>query len=274
MRSLADAAGPPLAAALAGVAKLRGGKAVHPHGVTYGAELSFNEASAAPAESELLSSGANLPAIVRFSRSIGLPRPLPDLLGMSIRVLDAYGTNRHQDFMLVTSVDAPFLHHIFVPARDVQQRPYSSSLPYRSGDRTFLVGTCPHPESPKPSGGDEFDRLSRAASSGQLRFEFALAPLFGRFERIGELRIGRQLPESLDALCFNPFNTGADLEPVGAVNRWRRQAYTRSQSAWGEVDDRRAAQERADEEMRAFAEQELLGASSLGSGFASNHPEE
>ena len=33
---------------------------------------------------------------------------------------------------MVSSVDLPVLHHIFLPAGDVQQRPYSSSLPYRA----------------------------------------------------------------------------------------------------------------------------------------------
>jgi hypothetical protein len=58
---------------------------------------------------------------------------LPDLLGMSIRVPDAYGPGRHQDFLLVTSIDLPVLHHVFIPAADAQQRPFSSSLPYPRG---------------------------------------------------------------------------------------------------------------------------------------------
>lgn len=172
---------------------------------------------------------------------------------MSIRVLDAHGYDRHQDFLLVTSVDLPILHHIFLPAGDVQQRVYSSSLPYRSGDETFLVGARAHPDSPRPSGGDEFERLAQAALSGRLRFEFALASLVGRFERIAEVEIGSRLSEEFDALCFNPFNTGENLEPVGAVNRWRRAAYPQSQRAWGSTGERALAQNRAEIELRAHA---------------------
>ena len=253
----ADAAGAAVAAALAQVAKMRGGKAVHPHGVSYGARFVVDGARGAPAACELLSARAEWPAIVRFSRSLGLPRPLPDLLGMSIRVLHAHGEDEHQDFLLVTSVNLPLLHHMFLPATDVQQRLYSSSLPYRSGERTFIVGTRAAPGSPRPDGGDEFDRLAKAAASGRLRFEFVLAAPMGRFERIGELQIESRLPDEIDALRFNPFNTGADLIPIGTLNRWRSTAYPSSQRAWRATDRRALAQDRAEAEMRALASTEV-----------------
>ena len=242
-----DGAGLAVAGALAGLAKLRGGKAVHPHGVVYAARLAIDGATAAPGGSELLSTAREWPAIVRFSRSVGLPRPIPDLLGISIRVLGAYGEGRPQDLLLVSSVDLPLLHHVFVPSRDTQSRPYSSSLPYRAGDRTFLIGARPRPESPRPGGDDEFDRLEAAARTGRLRFDLTTSALFGRFDRIGELRIGARLPPDADALRFNPFNTGPDLEPVGALNRWRRAAYPLSQQAWGGTRKRALAQDRADD---------------------------
>jgi hypothetical protein len=48
----------------------------------------------------------------------------------------------------VTSPDLPLLHHIFLPARDVQQRPYTSSLPYRANGDLVLVGAVPQASSP------------------------------------------------------------------------------------------------------------------------------
>ncbi len=221
--------------------------------MSYSARLLIEGTATAPAASELLSARAEWPAIVRFSRSVGLPRPLPDLLGMSIRVLDAYGAGHHQDFMLVTSVDLPVLHHIFLPATDVQQRPYTSSLLYGAGARTFLIGTRPDPESPRPSGDDEFHRLERAALTGRLRFELVIAAPLGRFERVGVLRVGSKLPDTLDALRFDPFNTGGGLEPVGVLNRLRAYAYPLSQRAWGGTGERALAQHRADAEVRALA---------------------
>lgn len=245
-----DVAGTVVGGALAGLARMRGGKAVHPHGVSYAARLAIEGTRAAPPASELLSTRADRPALVRFSRSLGLPRALPDLLGASVRVLDAYGDGRHQDFLMVTSVDLPVARHLFLPAGDVQQRPYSSSLPYRAEDRSFVVGLQAAGDSPRPVGGDEFDRLERAARTGRLRFELVVAPELGRFERVGTLTVGAKLPASLDALRFNPFNTGGGLELAGVLNGLRGYAYPLSQRAWAGTGD---AQRRADEQMRELS---------------------
>ena len=246
-RVAVDAAGYGLGALLAGIAALRGGKAVHPHGVVYEARLVMDGPSEAPRGAELFDTAAERPAIVRFSRSVGLPRPIPDLLGVSLRVLDAYGPGSHQDVLAVTSVDWPVLHHLFVPASDVQQRLYSTSLPYRANDETFLLGVMPDPASPRPAGSDEFDRLAAAAATGELVFGFAVAPIGGRFRRVGSLHIGEPLPQTLDALRFNPLeHCGGGLEPIGALNRLRDYAYPLSQAAWGSRGEKRHAQRRAD----------------------------
>ena len=245
----ADLAGYGLGAVLAGIAFVRGGKAVHPSGVVHRAQLVIDGAGVAPRGSALLDEPAAWPALVRFSRSLGLPRPFPDLLGVSLRVLDVYGEGRHQDVLMVSSVDLPVLHHIFVPAGDVQQRPYSSSLPYRAGDRSVLLGVTPDPLSPRPQGVDEFDRLDRAAATGRLEFGFAVATLRGRFRRVGALRVGERLPDTLDALRFNPFNCGEGLAPAGWLNRLRDYAYPLSQAAWGRRDGGAHAQTLADREL-------------------------
>jgi hypothetical protein len=229
-----EVVGRTLGGALAGVAWARRGKAVHPRGAVHRARLVVDDAPHAPPSSRLLATPTEHEALVRFSRSLGLPRPLPDLLGMSVRVLDAYGRGRHQDFLLVSSVDLPVLHHLFVPASDVQQRVYSSSLPYRCGDATFLVGALPDPRSPRPAGDDELDRLARAAATGELAFGLAVAPVGGRFRRVATIRVGERLPEALDAMRFNPFNCGGGLWPIGVLNRLRDYAYPLSQRSWTE----------------------------------------
>jgi hypothetical protein len=105
-----DLAGYAVGAVLASVAGLRGGKAVHPSGVVHQARLVIDGAGVAPQGSTLLDDAATWHALVRFSRSVGLPRPLPDLLGVSLRALNAYGTDRHQDVLTVSLVDLPVLH--------------------------------------------------------------------------------------------------------------------------------------------------------------------
>jgi hypothetical protein len=232
-RLAVDAAGFAVGGALAGIAGLRRGKAVHPHGAVYEAQLVVTGSDGELGRTKLFGSAQSRPALVRFSRSLGLPRPLPDLLGMSVRVLDTYGAGRHQDFLMVTSVDAPVAHHLFVPAGDVQQRPYSSSLRYRAGDSTFLIGAVPRPESPRFDDGNELERLAAAAATGALVFDLAVAEVWGRFRPVAELRVGDPLPPEADALRFNPWNTGGGLELTGVLNRLRDIAYPLSQRAWG-----------------------------------------
>jgi hypothetical protein len=226
-----EAAGRTIGGALAGLAWARGGKAVHPHGAVHAARLVV-AGDPDPPPAAVLADRAEHRALVRFSRSLGLPRPIPDLLGMSVRVLDAYGPERHQDFLLVSSVDRAILHHVFVPATDVQQRIYSSSLPFRAGGETFLVGALPDDDSPRPSGEDELDRLARAAATGKLAFHLAVAPVEGRFRPVARIEIGERLPDAANSLRFNPFNCGGGLEPVGWLNRLRDYAYPLSQRAW------------------------------------------
>jgi hypothetical protein len=226
-------AGLEVAGAVAGTAfgalgRLRGGKPVHPTGAVYQATLWIAGSPLAPAGAPLLSTAGGHPAIVRFSRSLGLPRPLTDLLGVAIRIPDAHGPDRHQDFVVISSADGPILHRGFLPAGDFQARPYTSSLPYRAGDETFLVGLLPQPGAARPAGADELERLAHAAAGGELRFDFAVAPPFGRFQPIGELRIGRRLPDPYDALPFNPWNTGGGIVPAGFLNRLRAFAYPQS----------------------------------------------
>jgi hypothetical protein len=245
--ALSIAAGVSVGALLAIVAAVRGAKAVHPHGVVHTARLTVPKTDAPLAAARLFAAPQTHAALVRFSRSLGLPHAVPDLLGMSIRVLDAYGPGRHQDFLLVTSADWPVLHHLFLPAGDVQQRPYTSSLPYRIGSRRFIVGALPHPQSPRPAGDTELDRAGAAAATGRMRFHLAVATPMGRFRPVAELHIGPPLPPSADALRFSPLNAGGGLQPIGMLNEMRRYAYPMSQWAWGRTPrDGSRAQHHAD----------------------------
>lgn len=250
-RLTTDAAGVAIGASLACVGFARRAKPVHPHGVTYRARLSVPGTSAAPGGSTLLSTPGEHDAIVRFSRSLGLPRPLPDLLGMSIRVIDAYGPDRHQDLLLVTSGRRPLLHHVFLPARDVQQRPYSSAIPYAAGEQRFVVGALPDHGAPRAAGDDEFQRLARAAATGRLTFGLAVAAVPGPFARVATIHVGGPLPDALEALRFSPFNSGGGLQPTGMLNRMRRTAYPLSQRAWAAAG-RAGAQRRADAALRTL----------------------
>ena len=195
---------------LGAVSALRRAKAVHPRGEVHEAVLHVTGAPEAPPASTLLSTPGRHRALVRVSRSLGLPAPLPELFGLGIRVLDAYGEGRHQDFLLITSADHPVLHHAFVPSRNPHLRPYSSALPYAAGDRRILIGALP--------AGDDY--------------ALAVAPAEGRFAPVATLTMGARLPDAYENLHFNVRHTGGGLEPVGVLNRMRDFAYPMSQWAW------------------------------------------
>jgi hypothetical protein len=210
-RAALDAAGSATGALFGMLSRLRGSKCVHPKGVVHAATVTIAGNGAAPAGAALLRAPAEHPAIVRFSRSFGLPDSWPDLLGMSLRLRDVHGPGRHQDLLMVSSVDAPVAHHVFLPASDPEQRPYSTSLPYRAGGVRFLLGAVPR---------------------GGLRFDLCVARIMGRFARVGEIRVGERLAPELDATTFNPWNTGGGIEPAGVLNRLRDYAYPLSQRGW------------------------------------------
>jgi hypothetical protein len=231
-RAALDVAGRVVGLGFGVVSRLRGGKAVHPDGVVHAGTLRVWGDHSAPVAAPLLREPAEHEAIVRFSRSVGLPRPVPDLLGISLRLPGVFGPGRHFDLLAVTSIDAPVAHHFFVPATDFQQRVYSSSLPYRSGRESYLLGFRAAPGSPRPEGEDEYDRLARAAATGRMRFELCVSPLSGTFTPVAELRIGDRLDQALDATHFNPWNAGGGIAPSGLLNRLRDYAYPLSQAGW------------------------------------------
>lgn len=237
MHVVSEAAATAAGLAMGALAAARRGKAVHPHGIVFSARVRFPGSRPAPVAATLLSTAGEYDAIVRFSRSLGVPRPLPDLLGLSLRVLHAHGDGLHQDFLLVTSVDRPVLRHVFVPARGIADRPYSSSLPYRAGDDEFIIGVLP---------------------VSDRHFRLAVAPLAARggFEPVGDIELGDRLDDVADALRFNPFNTGGGLEPAGLLNDLRRRAYPMSQQAWGRV---RSGAERDQHEAERVAESVARG---------------
>ncbi len=68
----------------------------------YGARLVVDGGGHRARGSQLLGTPAQHCVLMRFSRSLGMSRPIPDLLGGSLRVLDAYGPGHHHDFMLVS----------------------------------------------------------------------------------------------------------------------------------------------------------------------------
>jgi hypothetical protein len=204
----------------------RGKRSFHPHGLVF--ESTFSPyPRAAPTGVEIID-GDPRRALVRCSRALGLPEPAPDVLGFAIRLPDAYGTGRHQDLLCVTSWDAPVAHHALVPAAGFFNRPYSSLLAYRLPGGVRLFGVLPRGHGPPV--GPRLEQIAAAARDGTASFELAVAPLSGRFEPVGAITLGEQLPpEQGELLRFNPWNCGGGMRPTGPLMGLRDAAYSGSQ---------------------------------------------
>jgi hypothetical protein len=219
------------AVVFAALAKVRRARGVHPHGIGFDGVLTLQ---AGPGLGLMPGLGPPraVPAVLRLSRSFGFPRPLPDLLGVAVKLPDLHGPGRDQDFLLVSTLDGRLSKYIPKPAPRYSWRAYSSLLPYRSDGRTVLPGALG--ANPAASDGqDEMAGAIHAAQHGELRFALAVAPALGRFAPLGELRAQQQLPQPIvQALRFNPFHTAENIIPAaGPLNGMRRAAYAASQRA-------------------------------------------
>jgi len=200
------------AAVFAGVSRARGKRAVHTHGIGFEGVLTLRPG---PGLALLPAFGEprEVPALYRLSASFDLPRPLPDLLGVAVKLPGLHGPGRDQDLLLVSCLGGRASKYVPWPTRDPGWRAFSSILPYRCARRLVLPGAL--------------------GAGGAGRFELAVAPAGGPLLAFGALEAQRRLPyEATQALCFDPFTTGGGLEPAaGPLNGMRRAAYRASRRA-------------------------------------------
>ncbi len=214
----------PTAAFFAAATRLRGRRFFHPYGRAFAGTLHIPKTTAG------LKQGSHQ-AIARLSRGAGVPKGLPDVLGLAIKLPDFNGPRKDQDFLLVSAANAPVVRHLLLPAAVFGSRTFSTVLPYEVHGEVLLFGTLPSPPEERATG-LELAKLDEALEQGRLRFRFAVATLTGPWRRIGELRLERRLSEDLsDKLRFNPWNTSDRIRPVGPLNRLRADAYPASQKA-------------------------------------------
>jgi hypothetical protein len=203
---------------------LRGRRIFHPDGTAFTATLAVDGA-AAP-----LPAGRHL-AIARFSRGLGLPQPLPDVLGVALRVRDVWGRGGDQDLLMVTSGGAPLLRHAFLPAASFFARPYSSVLFFRTSAGVVLFGLLPA-TAPIARQGTDLDELRAVVRRVREPFALAVAGAFGPWRPFARLSLETELAaEYATALSFDPWNGGDAVRPVGPFNALRDPAYRASQVA-------------------------------------------
>ena len=232
----AAAAGPAFAAAFYALATMRRRRSLHPIGLGYQGWLQVPHEGPARPGVPLFQAGATHPALLRFSRGAGLPEPLPDALGVAIKLPDAHGPGVDQDLLLTSSTDRPLLRRLLFPARSFMRRAFSTALPYDLGsDRVVLLLVAAHTNAGRSADGDGHRAAGGAlaelrATAGGLRFELRTARSFGRSQALATVTVGPPLPDNqTEALRFNPWTTGSGIRPAGWLNLLRDAAYRASQ---------------------------------------------
>jgi hypothetical protein len=226
----AAVAGPAVAAGFYALATLRRRRSLHPAGIGYEGWLRVPDEAPAWRGVPLFQAGTTHPALLRFSRGAGLPEPLPDALGVAIKLPDAHGPGVDQDLLLTSSTDRPLVRRLLFPARSFVRGAFSTALPYDLGDdRVVLLLVPAHPGDGHRTAGGALAELRAAAVEG-LRFELRTARSFGRSQALAIVTVGPPLPDDqTEALCFNPWTTGPGIRPAGWLNLLRDAAYRASQ---------------------------------------------
>jgi hypothetical protein len=232
----AAAAGPAAAAGFYALTALRRRRSLHPTGVGYRGRLVVRDDDPGRPGVSLFQPGAAYPALLRFSRGAGLPEPLPDALGVAVKLPDAHGPDADQDLLLTSSTDRPLLRRLLFPARSFLRGAFSTALPYDLGGEQVVLLLVPvrAGEGRSASGGHRrtgsaFSELRAAAVDG-LCFELRAAGSVGRSQPIAALTVGEPLPaDETEMLRFNPWTTGPGIRPAGWLNLLRAAAYRASQ---------------------------------------------
>ena len=184
--------------------QVRGERVVHPRGTTYDGRLVVPGGGGLGAP--LLDEPGDYAVLVRRSRSVGLPAPLPDVHGLAVRVLDCYGPGRHQDWLVDSTIGAPLLRRWPVPR--FTPAVYSSLLAYDVGGTRLLLGARP------VDGG----------------FALLVATPHGPWTQVGQVKLGDVVTGGR-RVRFDPWTTGGGIRPAGWVQELRQGAYPASHVA-------------------------------------------
>ena len=202
--------------------RLRGERAIHARGRAFTgvATLPGGLGTGAP----LLDRPGTYDAIVRASRSVGLPSWLPDVYGLAVRLVDAHGPGSPQDLLLDSTQPAPLLRRLPWPRWDATSALYSSLLPYAAGGRRLLLGARAVPGTPPAR--------SLTALPDELELALLVASASGPWREVGRVRTTGVLPSPLGRRTrFTPANTGGGLVPAGPFQEWRTRSYPASHVA-------------------------------------------
>ncbi|MGW0121231.1 phosphodiesterase [Streptomyces sp. NPDC003327] len=214
------------------VARRRGARpALHPQGAVLAGRLVVPE-HPAPWGVPWLDRPAAYRVTARWSRAAGLPRPLPDGLGLALRVEDAGGPGRPLELLLTTSAGrGRCTRHLPFPRGSATAGPYSTLVGYVVGGRRGVVAAFPEPGAgrvPADPG------AVRAAAAGRpLAFDLRFGA-GAEWRPLARLTLLREEP-SPGRRAFDPYEHPLPgFRPVDRLRAVRVAAYAGSRAGRSE----------------------------------------
>jgi hypothetical protein len=196
---------------------------MHPRGAVFDAVLD-RTGSVPPWGVPWLDEPARDDVVVRMSRGTGLPSPLPDLLGLAIRVP---GDGGPVDLLLTSTGRGAATRLLPVPRRDAATA-YSSIMGYRSDAGVLRLSVAPDgPDAPS-----EPEPLAHAVLREGLGFALLATRGSGPWRPFGRLTVTvPRDPLDRDIRFDAVLNPPPGLVPDGPIARLRAPAYARARAA-------------------------------------------
>jgi hypothetical protein len=205
----------------------RPGRPIHPKGVGLAGELTRTGNSGGPSGLDWLDAPGTDSVVARFSRSVGLPSQLPDVLGLALRITPSSGGARGTasdggtaDVLFSSTGWQLPGRFLLQPKLDASTATLTTLMPYRGRNGPVLLGLR------------TISLPGRSVTSGRWVLGLYWAKPAGPWQQCGELRL-QAAPEPADTpLRFNPLEN----QPPGAqayawTRRLRERSYQTAQQA-------------------------------------------
>ncbi|MFE6648869.1 hypothetical protein ACFVJS_20055 [Nocardioides sp. NPDC057772] len=111
-------------------------KPLHPHGTVHLAVLRRHPGATTGAA--FLDEGGSDEVVVRLSRAVGLPEPVPDINGLAVRVPTSGG--EHADLLLATTGHGRWTRFLLAPRTRLPDGFFNTLLPYRTPTGPVWLG--------------------------------------------------------------------------------------------------------------------------------------
>ncbi|GGH91501.1 hypothetical protein ACFFGR_18735 [Arthrobacter liuii] len=187
---------------------------IHPQGLGLAGELTRTGNPAGPSGMDWLDSPGTDQVVARFSRSVGLPQALPDILGMALRVSPSGNTAGPADVLFASTGWRLPGRFLLVPRLDVAGATMTTLMPYRGSRGPVLLGLRTRSLPPG------------SLASGEWVLGLHWATPGGHWRECGELRLHAGANPADIPLRFDPLeNQPPGAQAYGWTRRLRKPSY-------------------------------------------------